>query len=101
MGSRHLILLLLAACAGPSVTVDGVAVSSSPVPGHVRVTATLHNDSGHGNVELHVTLRGRGNDRIDWDGEAEVEGAGSQLLVIDVAAPPGAYTARITTKYPH
>jgi hypothetical protein len=99
MGTRHLIFLLLASCAGPSVTVDGVAVTSSPVPGHVRVTGTLHNESGHGNVALHVTLRGA--ERVEWDGEAEIEGAGSQLLVIDVAAPPGAYTARITTKYPH
>jgi len=99
MGTRNLIFALLAACAGPSVSVDGVAVASSPVPGHVRVTATLHNDSGHGNVELHVTLRGP--ERIDWDGEAEIEGTESQVLVIDIAAPPGAYTAHITTKYPH
>jgi hypothetical protein len=99
MGTRILILACLAACAGPSVTVDGVAVASSPVPGHVRVTATLHNASGHGNVELHVTLRGP--ERIDWDGQAEVDGTESRVLVIDIAAPPGAYTARITTKYPH
>ena len=99
MGTRSLILVLLAACAGPSPSVDGVAVTSSPLPGHVRVTATLHNDSGHGNVELHVTLRGP--ERIDWNGDAEVDGAESRVLVIDIAAPPGAYTARITTKYPH
>jgi hypothetical protein len=94
-----LILALLAACAGPSVTVDGVAVTSSPVPGHVRVTATLHNESGHGNVELHVTLRGP--QRIEWHGDADVDGDESRVLVIDVAAPPGAYTAHITAKYPH
>jgi len=99
MGTRSLILALVAACAGPSTSVDGVSVTSSPVPGHVRVTATLHNESGHGSVELHVTLRGP--ERIDWQGNADVDGAESRVLVIDIAAPPGAYTAHVTTKYPH
>lgn len=101
MGTRHLIFALVAACAGPSASVDHVAVASSPVAGHVRVTALLHNTGGHGNVALHVTLRGRGSERIDWDGDSDVEGAGTRTLVIDVAAPPGEYTAQIATKYPH
>jgi hypothetical protein len=98
MGTRVLILALVVACAGPSPSVDGVATVPSPIPGHVRVTAMLHNTGGDGSVALHITLRGP--QRIDWDDTVEVVGHEPRALVVDVAAPPGTYTATFTASYP-
>lgn len=100
MVARPLILALaLAACAGPAPVVDHVAVAPSPVPGHMRVTGTLMNRGGGGTVELVITLHGaatvRENETLAIDAHQRVE------LAIDVAAPPGSYTADVLAQYPN
>jgi hypothetical protein len=102
MVTRSLILALalaLAACAGPSPVVDHVAVAPSPVPGHMRVTGTLTNHGGGGTVELVITLHGaatvRDQETLALDDHQRVD------LAIDVAAPPGNYTADVLAQYPN
>jgi hypothetical protein len=99
VGPRALILALLVGCAGPQPSIDRVEVGASPLAGHVRVTGRLLNRAGHGTVEVHITLHGavtlRADHTIDVEDHQTVE------LAIDVAAPPGAYTADATAEYPN
>lgn len=98
MAARALILLL-AACAGPAPSVEDVAVAPSPLPGHVRVTGTLINRAGPGDVELHVVLRGAVVVREDQ--MVGVESHETLAVTIDVAAPPRDYSATIVPEYPN
>jgi hypothetical protein len=100
MVARSLILALaLVGCAGPSPNVEGVAVTPSPLPGHMRVTGTLINHGGGGTVELVVTLRGAATIRTDQT--LEVDAHQRVELAIDVAAPAGSYTADVEAQYPN
>lgn len=99
MGARQVVFALLIGCAGPRPTVADVAVSSSPVPGHVRVTGTLVNHGGHGTVAIHVALRGAALVREDF--AVDVSADDHVALAFDVAAPGGDYTATMTAEYPN
>ncbi|HEY6033202.1 MAG TPA: hypothetical protein VIV58_03055 [Kofleriaceae bacterium] len=89
---------LLIGCAGPRPTVGDVAVTASPVPGHVRVTGSLVNHGGHGTVEIHVALHGAATLRTDYT--IDVSSGDRIALAFDVAAPAGDYTATLTAEYP-
>jgi hypothetical protein len=99
MAARSVILVLLAACAGPVPSVEHVAVAPSPLPGHVRITGTLINRGGTGTVELHLELRGKTT--LRQDELVEVHPHEQLELAYDLAAPADTYTATIDAEYPN
>jgi len=98
MVARQVVFALLIGCAGPRPTVDSVAVTPSPVPGHVRVTGSLVNRGGHGTVAIHVALHGAALVREDFT--IDVSADDRIQLAFDVTAPAGDYTATMTAEYP-
>jgi hypothetical protein len=100
MGTRALIVVALAECIGPKPEARVTSVAPAPQPGHERVTIDLANPtSGHGQVQLDIVLHA--TDRsipatkmVDLSPHEHVQ------VFVDVAAPPGDYTASVDADYP-
>ena len=94
------VAVAVAACRGPDPSGSVVAVAPSPVPGHERVEVALVNRGRHGEVTVVVRLADdRGGARseqrtVDMGGDERLS------LAVDIAAPPGTYTATVDVQYP-
>lgn len=103
MGARSLILaLLLGACQGPRPTVRDVRVAAGPLPGRVRVTAVVANQSrGEGQIDVRIQLRDRKSGKVvEESRDLDLRGKERVELAADVEAPAGDWEARVEAEYP-
>lgn len=101
MDSRALILIALAACAGPRPEARVLSVAPSPQPGDQRVMVDLTNHSGgKGEIELRVVLRSAAGTEVAAEQTVELKAREHLVLAVDVPAPPGVYNANATAEYP-
>jgi len=95
------LLALVVGCAGPRVRVLDPAAAPSPQPGHTRVSATLVNDSGEGDVKLTARLRDRSSGRVvSVSRSVSVRAHETLHVVIDAPAPPGDYAPEVSAGFP-
>ena len=95
------IAVMLAGCAGPRVTTADVCVVPGPTAGQQRVQATLTNRGGDGEVKANVRLHSSATDRIYVATRTvAMKGHDRVELVVDVAAPPGAYRPEVEIEFP-
>jgi hypothetical protein len=100
MDARALIVVVLAACAGPQPRVENAAAMPSPQPGATRVTLDIVNRGGEGSIDLQIELRDPGGRRIRADRTLEVERDESFHYETDIETPPGTYTVKASASYP-
>ena len=94
-------LALVVACGGPRVRVVDPAAAPSPQPGHTRVTATLVNASGEGDVKVTARLRDRSSGRVvSITRSVSMRAHETTQFVIDAPAPPGDYAPEVTAAFP-
>jgi len=99
MDPRKMMLLALAACAGPAPVARVVSVEPSPVAGHERVTLSVDNASGgKGEVDVRVVLRGAATHLESRT--VELKAHEHVQLIVDIAAPPGHYDATVSAEFP-
>lgn len=95
------LLALAVACTGPRVRVLDAAAAPSPQPGHMRVTATVVNSGGEGDVKITARLRDRSTGRVVSVARSmSLRAHDTQHVVIDAAAPPGDYAPEVSAAFP-
>jgi hypothetical protein len=100
-----LLLILMAgttACRGPRPTVAEQKTVSPARPGApYSVIATLRNDgAGEGQVAVEVQLVAADGTTYRQSGKVDLEPHERTVVTLHVAAPPGTYATRVTTRYP-
>ena len=109
MGARTLIAAAIAvalsaafcACSGPRATATETRVHPSARPGFYRVETRLVSSGGRGQVEVTVRLKNKQTGRVVTQAQpVDVEPRDHTDLAIEIAAPPGDYTADVSVQYP-
>lgn len=100
MDSRSLIVILLAACAGPDPVVTNATATPSPQPGATRVSLDITNRAGDGQIELQLVLRDAQGHIIRADRTIELARHQDIHFETDVETPPGTYTVEAKAEYP-
>jgi hypothetical protein len=100
MDARSLILVVLAACAGPDPVVEHAAALPSPQPGATRVSMDIVNRAGRGDVVVKIELRGPRGQVIRAEENVEIQAKQTVHFEMDVKTPPGAYAVKATAEYP-
>ena len=100
MDSRSLIVVHLAACAGPQPTVEKANATPSPLTRSKRVTLDIVNRGGEGTVDVKIELRGAGGVVVRADETVDVQSHQTLHFEKDIATPPGSYTVTATAEFP-
>jgi hypothetical protein len=92
----------LVACAGPDPAIERVDVLAPRLPGHVRVElAVVNRSGGHGQVQIEIRLRdARSRRELAAVRMVEIDGHERLVLIVEIPAPDGDYTAEARALYP-